>query len=51
MSAVKINCNCKEVPINPIVKSRTHYYSSRQALIRDGLIYDTISLTNYPVNC
>jgi hypothetical protein len=24
--AVIINCNCKEVPINPIIKSRTHYY-------------------------
>jgi hypothetical protein len=21
-----INFNCKEVPINPIIKSRTHYY-------------------------
>jgi hypothetical protein len=24
--AVTVNCNCKEVPINPINKSRTHYY-------------------------
>jgi hypothetical protein len=24
--AVMIDCNCKEVPINPIIKSRSHYY-------------------------
>jgi hypothetical protein len=27
--AVIIDCNYKEVPINPIIESRTHYYSSR----------------------
>jgi hypothetical protein len=26
VSAVIIDCNCKEVPINSIIKSRTHYY-------------------------
>jgi hypothetical protein len=24
--AVIIDCNYKEVPINPIIKSKTHYY-------------------------
>jgi hypothetical protein len=25
-SAVKIDCNCKELPENPNIKPRTHYY-------------------------
>jgi hypothetical protein len=33
--AVIINCNCKEAPINRIIKSGTHYYLSCKPLIRD----------------
>jgi hypothetical protein len=35
--AVTVNCNFKEVPINPVIKSRTHYYSSRQPRTRDSI--------------
>jgi hypothetical protein len=33
-----IECNCKEVPINPIIQSRTRYYSSRKPLIHDNIL-------------
>jgi hypothetical protein len=33
------DCNCKEVPINPLIKSRTHYYKSRKPLIRNNTRY------------
>jgi hypothetical protein len=29
MGIVVIGCNCKEVPVNQIIQSRTHNYSSR----------------------
>jgi hypothetical protein len=32
--AVIIDFNCKEVPVNPIIQSRTRYYSSPKHLIR-----------------
>jgi hypothetical protein len=41
VSAVIIDCNCKEVPINPVIKFRTHYYSSRKPPIRDSTMDDS----------
>jgi hypothetical protein len=34
--AVVSDFNCKEVPINPIIKSITHFYSSRKPRTRDN---------------
>jgi hypothetical protein len=43
---VIIVCNCKEVPINPIIQSTTHYYQSRELHIRDNS--DVFSFHNTP---
>jgi hypothetical protein len=51
--AVIIGCNCKEVPINTIIETGTHCYSSRQPLIRGNiihlhiLIFGLIYISNY----
>jgi hypothetical protein len=41
VGAVIINCNCKEVPVNPIMKSRTHYYLSCKPLISDNVLKES----------
>jgi hypothetical protein len=42
-----VSCNCKEVPLNQIIKSRTHYYSSRQPGIRDNTNHYTATLRDH----
>jgi hypothetical protein len=36
--SVIIDCNCKELRVNPIIKSRTRYYSSCKSRMRANVI-------------
>jgi hypothetical protein len=49
--AVIIDCNCKEVPVNPIIRSRTHCYQSRQPRIHGNMFVTLNSNPSQSLTC